>query len=446
VNDIFTSSKRFALGILGAGTVGGGLIRLITEDLTACKLPLEIKRVGDRDLTRARSFRLAEVQLTDNLDNILNDPSIDIVVEVLGGLEPARTCIEKALVAGKHVVTANKYVISECGDHLQELANQKGKYLLFEASVAGSIPIIAILNEQIIPDRVQTLHAILNGTSNFILTRMAEAGEDYEEALQKAQQLGFSEPDPSFDVSGKDAGQKLAILISLLKQQYCHPSGINLRGIEFLTAGHFQFAAEHQMIIKPLSIYEEEGSKGFASVEPVLLPRHSVFANDRNEYNVLMFKCPNIGQHLLIGKGAGELPTASAIYSDLRKIILADCSGRRLTAGWRREWREIGTTGNHAEEAERTGVQFSSLMENPHRFHFYVSCLMAPESSLKRRIREQFASVGELIQEQRNDNRQFGLNILTERISHADLHKLIEAALSEGENVKISWIRILQEI
>jgi homoserine dehydrogenase len=333
VNDILTSSRRFALGILGAGTVGGGLIRLITEDLTACKLPLEIKRVGDRNLTRARSFRLAEVQLTDNLDNILNDPSIDIVVEVLGGLEPARTCIEKALVAGKHVVTANKYVISECGDQLQELANQKGKYLLFEASVAGSIPIIAILNEQIIPDRVQTLHAILNGTSNFILTRMAEAGEDYEEALQKAQQLGFSEPDPSFDVSGKDAGQKLAILISLLKQQYCHPSGINLRGIEFLTAGHFQFAAEHQMIIKPLSIYEEEGSKGFASVEPVLLPRHSVFANVRNEYNVLMFKCPNIGQHLLIGKGAGELPTASAIYSDLRKIILADCSGRRLMAG-----------------------------------------------------------------------------------------------------------------
>jgi homoserine dehydrogenase len=446
VNHTTNSHKRYGLGILGAGTIGGGLIRLITEGLAPRPLPIEIRRVGDRDLSRVRSFRLTESQITNDLDTIVNDPTIDIVVEVLGGLEPARTYIEKALVAGKHVITANKYVISECGDQLQELANRKGKYLLFEASVAGSIPIIEILNQQIIPDRVRTLYAILNGTSNFILTRMAEAGEDYEEALLKAQQLGFSEPDPSFDVSGKDAGQKLSILISLLKQQYCHPSGINLRGIEFLTAGQFQFAAEHQMIIKPLSIYEEEEGKGFASVEPVLLPRHSVFANVRNEYNVIMFGCPNIGQHLLIGKGAGQLPTASVIYSDVRKIITAEWSGHHLITGWRRDARQASAAESSPEAAEVTEVRFSPSAENPRRFHFYVNCLMPPDSSLKRVIRERFASVGELIQEQRNDSQLFGLNILTEKISHAELGAMANAALSEGRDVRISWIRILQEI
>ena len=446
MNHASYSQKKYALGILGAGTIGGGLIRLVTEGLAPRPLPLDIKRVGDRDLSRPRSYQLTESQITNDLDTIVNDPAIDIVVEVLGGLEPARTYIEKALVAGKHVITANKFVISECGDRLQELANQKGKYLLFEASVAGSIPIIEILNEDIIPDRVRTLYAILNGTSNFILTRMAEAGEDYEEALLKAQQMGFSEPDPSFDVSGKDASQKLAILISLLKQQYCHPSGINLRGIEFLSAAHFQFAAEHQMIVKPLSIYEEEGDMGFASVEPVLLPRHSVFANVRNEYNVLMFGCPNIGQHLLIGKGAGQLPTASVIYSDVRKIIRAEGSGRRLITGWRRNFPSDSTAEDCPERAESTTIRFSPLTDNPRRFHFYVNFIMPADSSLKRAIRERFASVGEFIQEQRNDSQLFGLNILTERISHAQLGQLTNLAKSEGENVRISWIRILQEI
>jgi hypothetical protein len=200
------------------------------------------------------------------------------------------------------------------------------------------------------------------------------------------------------------------------------------------------------MIIKPLSIYEEEGAKGFASVEPVLLSRHSIFANVRNEYNVLKFGCPNIGEQLLIGKGAGQLPTASVIYSDVRKIISAEGTGRRLKTGWRRDVHEPSGAEGSLEGAESLNVQFSPLTENPRRYHFYVNCSMPPDSPQKRRIRERFASVGELIQEQRKDGTYSGLNILTEKISHADLTRLVSAASSEGGDVKVSWIRILQEV
>src|SRR5262249_8253350 len=161
---------------------------------------------------------------------IVEDKSIDILVEAMGGLEPARTYIEKALKAGKHVVTANKYVVSECGDYLQQLAAARNKHLLYEASVAGSIPVVEILRQGVIPDRIGGLYAILNGTTNFILTRMSERRESFDLALAKARELGFSEPDPTFDISGADAGQKLAILVSIFKGQSCHPNDLNIRG------------------------------------------------------------------------------------------------------------------------------------------------------------------------------------------------------------------------
>jgi homoserine dehydrogenase len=386
---------------------------------------------------KARSVDIPRELLTDNLDSILLDPSIDIVVEAIGGLEPARSLIEKALGAGKHVVTANKYVVSEAGEALQKLAASNGKCFLYEASVGGAIPIIEILNRQIIPDRIASLHAILNGTTNFILTRMAEAGEDYEEALLKAQQLGFSEPDPSFDVSGKDAGQKLAILISLLKHRFCPPSGINLHGIEFLKSSDFQFAAEHQMIIKPLSIYEEVEGKGFASVEPVLLSRNSVFANVRNEYNVLSFTCRHIGKQLMIGKGAGELPTANAVVSDLRKVVAFETGARSISQECFLE---------DISPAE-SGVRFCRLSENPQKFYFYVNCSFPSDLPLKRRIREHFARVGELIQEQaRNEVPASGLTVLTEKITFADLERSMSAVNAEAPDVTTSAIRILQEL
>src|SRR5262245_28190082 len=183
--------KKISVGILGAGTVGGGLIRLIQENFPQCALPIEIKRVGVRDPQKLRHFSLPNNVLSSDLKSIVQDPEIDVLVEAIGGLEPARSYLEAGLRAGKHVITANKYVVSEWGDQLHQLAASKGRHFLYEASVAGSIPIVEILKEGVIPDRINSVYAILNATTNFILTRMAESGEDFHAALAKAQELGY---------------------------------------------------------------------------------------------------------------------------------------------------------------------------------------------------------------------------------------------------------------
>ncbi len=421
--------RKFRVGILGAGTVGGGLIRLIQEGLAHSRVPFEITRVGVRDPAKPRSFILPEHVLSSDLKRIVDDPEIDIVVEALGGLEPARGCLERALRAGKHVVTANKYVVSEWGEQLQQLAAARGCYFLYEASVAGSIPIIEILKNGVIPDRITSVYAILNGTSNFILTRMTESGEDFHAALAKAQELGFSEPDPNLDVSGKDAGQKLSILVSILKNQHCHPAQIDIRGIEFLTPWDFEFAAQRHWVIKPLSAYEEAEGIGFASVEPMFVPRNSVFASARNEYNALCLDCENIGKQILIGKGAGELPTASAVLSDLCKI--AESCGKPRN-GWSRF-------------APESLTHFRSSLENPKSYRFYVTC--CPRNPERRRkIHEVLSVDSELIQERHLGNSTFGLTVVTQAIPHAELFRILDLVLTFDPEAELSWVRILEEI
>ena len=431
VEDRLPSKKRYGVGLLGAGTVGGGLIRLLHEKLSHHQLPVEIKKVGVRNLSKTRSFNLPGALLSDNLEGIVEDKTIDILVEAMGGLEPARTYIEKALLAGKHVVTANKQVVSEYGDYLSQLAQSKGKQFLYEASVAGSIPIIEILREGVIPDRIQAIYGILNSTTNFILTRMTESGEDFHEALVKAQELGFAEPNPSFDISGKDAGQKLAILISILKHQPCHPAQLDARGIDGLAPFDFQFARERQWRIKPLAIYEEAGGKGFASVEPVLVPASSIFANVRNEYNALCFSCQNIGRQIFIGKGAGELPTASALLSDLSKITSSDGH----------EQLSYEPSG-----AAREGIQFCSSIENPRGYGFYIKCSLSSNAVKRRRIREVVGQVGEVFEESTTGQ---GTNawfcVVTQKILHSELYRILNEILSFDADARLSWLRVLQE-
>jgi homoserine dehydrogenase len=422
--------KKLGVGILGAGTVGGGLIRLIYDGLAYRPAAVEIRKVGVRNLAKTRSLNLPNHLFTNDLKAIVDDPEIDIIVEAMGGLEPARTLMERALRAGKHVVTANKHVVSEWGEQLHELAGARGCQLLYEASVAGSIPIIEILKKGVIPDRIHSVYAILNGTTNFILTRMAESGEDFHGALAKAQELGFSEPDPSFDITGKDAGQKLSILISILKDQHCHPAQIDIRGIDFLMPWDFRFAAERQWVIKPLATYEEAGGFGFASVEPVFVSHQSVFAGVRNEYNALCLDCDQIGKQILIGKGAGELPTASALLSDLRKIAESPTNSQPALI----------------QQDKRSVTHFRSSIENPTFYRFYVSC--CPRQPEKRRkIYEVFSVDSELIQERSSCPKAgFRLAVVTKAIPHSELFRILDLVLSFDPDAEVSWVRILDGV
>lgn len=423
--------KRYGVGLLGAGTVGGGLIRLIHEELSHYQLPLDIQRVGVRNLSKSRSFNLPASLLSDDLESIVEDSSIDILVEAMGGLEPARTYIERALRAGKHVVTANKYVVSECGDYLEQVAKSQGKRFLFEASVAGAIPIIEILREGVIPDRIHAIYAILNGTTNFILTRMSEASEPFHAALSMAQALGFSEPDPTFDISGRDASQKLAILVSILKGQPCHPGDIDTRGIDFLTPLDFEFAHKNQWHIKPFATYEEVGDHGFASVEPVLVPANSVFANVRNEYNGLCFDCQNVGRQIFIGKGAGELPTASAVLSDLSKITSDNGSRPAVSL---------------SQPMDRK-VHFRSAAESPRVSQFYVKCLKGPDATRNRNIGEILETVSERIHD--CEDRQASAEafcIVTRTVARSELYRLLKSILVFDSRAQLSWLRVLQDV
>ena len=424
--------KKLRIGILGAGTAGGGLIRLIQDRLKQEHLPVEIKRVGVRDLAKPRSFVVEEGVLTSDLESIAADPEIDILVEAIGGLEPARTFIEKGFRRGKHVVTSNKYVVSEWGEHLHQLAWRAGRHFLYEASVAGSIPIVEILREGVIPDRIHSLYGILNGTTNFILTRMTEVGEAFQVALAKAQELGFSEPDPSFDISGKDASQKLSILISILKGEHCHPAQIDIRGIEFVTPWDIQFAAEHHWIIKPLATYEEKDGMNFASVEPVFLSRNSVLASARNEYNALCLDCENIGKQILIGKGAGEMPTASALLSDLRKIL-----------------QDPNPVFDPALEksSRSTFTPFRSCIENPKSYRFYINSTHHKTPDRRRKIYEIFCVDCELIQEHSGGGiGVFALAVVTKPIPFAELFQMLDLILSFDPEAEISWMRILEDL
>ena len=424
--------KNLTIGILGAGTAGGGLIRLIQDRLKQEHLPLEIKRVGVRDLMKPRSFAVDEGVLTSDLENIAEDPEIDILVEAIGGLEPARTYIEKGFRCGKHVVTSNKHVVSEWGEHLHQLAQRASRHFLYEASVAGAIPIVEILHEGVIPDRIHSLYGVLNGTTNFILTRMTEIGEPFQAALATAQEMGFSEPDPSFDVSGKDASQKLSILISILKGEHCHPAQIDVRGIECITPWDIQFAAEHHWVIKPLAIYEEGNGMNFASVEPVFLSRNSVLASARNEYNALCLDCENIGKQILIGKGAGEMPTASALLSDLRKIL--------------QNQNPIFETA--AEKfSSSASTPFHSCIDNPKSYRFYLNSMHRNTPDRRRKVYEILCVDSELIQEHGGTGAGvFALTVVTKPIPFAELFRMMDLVLSLDPEAEIPWMRILEDL
>lgn len=432
LNNVPSQKVPYSLGILGAGTVGGGLVRLMQNQLGHPPLPILIGKVGVRDLSKPRAFKLPPSLMTEDLESIVKDPTIDIVVEALGGLEPARTYLEKALISGKHVVTANKYVVSESGDHLMKIAEAKQKHFLYEASIAGSIPIVRILKEFAVGDRVKRLLAILNGTSNFILTRMTQSGESLHKALAAAHKLGIAEADPSFDISGQDAGQKLSILVNLLNQSYCSKRLLEVRGIEMLLLEDIEFATRHGWVIKPMAIYEELQGQAVAWVEPLLVSRGSMLASVQNEYNVVCLDYLHIGRQILMGKGAGEMPTASAIYSDIAQIVASPLNQTK--------------TQNSVVSLESR--QLLTLVDNPIPVRFYVRVSMNKSDQGFCRMEQSLAnwSEGVLCVQKARTGESGLLQLVTRPIPYADLLKLLDEIKSYDLPVQLTWLRILESV
>nr|WP_225225580.1 homoserine dehydrogenase [Komarekiella delphini-convector] len=315
------------LGILGLGTVGTGTVQLLQDGAGRHPLlqEIEIYRVGVRSLHKHRAVELSTEVLTTDLEAIVNDPAVDIVVEVMGGLEPARSLILKALNNGKHVVTANKAAIARFGAEIFTAANQAGVYVMLEAAVGGGIPVIQPLKQSLSVNRINAITGIVNGTTNYILTRMQTEGSNFSDVLADAQQLGYAEADPTADVEGLDAADKIAILASLGFDGRINLQDVYCEGIRQVSKTDIAYAEKLGFVIKLLAIAKRNISSFSSSlsvrVHPTLVPKAHPLASINGVYNAILVEGEPIGQVMFFGPGAGAGATASAVSSDILNLV-----------------------------------------------------------------------------------------------------------------------------
>jgi homoserine dehydrogenase len=325
------------IGLLGFGTVGSGVAKIMhghQQDLQyKLGVQVSIKRVLVRDIFKSRDTELASEIFTNNLEEVLNDPSIDLIIEVMGGTNGAKDAIERALLAGKGVVTANKDVMAEYGQELLQLADEMKCDLFYEASVGGGIPLIRTMEDGLASDRISALTGIVNGTTNFILTKMKHENMTYEDALAEATRLGFAEADPSADVDGIDAARKMVILASLAFSTEVHLDDVFVRGLKEIRNGDLELAEGFGYTVKLAGSAEKDENGIAVAVEPVLFPNSHPLASVNNEYNAVYIYGDAVGETMLYGPGAGSLPTATSVTADIvaacRNLLLG-MNGKRL--------------------------------------------------------------------------------------------------------------------
>ena len=313
--------KVIKIGLLGSGTVGSGVIQVlemnrpqITERVGT---PIEIKTVLVRDVKKPRP-QLGHLHLTDKIEDILEDPEIDVVVELMGGIHPAREYMLRAMEAGKSVVTANKDVVAQFGKDMFDMAERQDVDFLFEASVGGGIPIITPLKQCLTANKVTEIMGIVNGTTNYMLTKMTECGSDYNTVLKEAQEKGYAEANPSADVDGLDAARKAAILASLAFNTRVELKDVSVEGITKITPADIDYAKNLGYVIKLLAVGKDSPEHGVdVRVHPVFLPEDHPLASVNGVFNAIFVRGNAIGEAMFYGQGAGSLPTASAVVSDI---------------------------------------------------------------------------------------------------------------------------------
>ncbi len=311
------------VGVLGCGNVGAALVQLVGRQAEMIEartgMRLEVARVAVRNLARERDVELSPGLLTRDSHALVEDPDIDVVVEVIGGIEPARELMLTALRHGKPVITANKELLANVGAELFTAADAAARDLLFEAAVAGGIPLIRALRESLRGEPVRRVLGIVNGTTNYILTKMGEEGTGYGEALSEAQRLGYAERDPTADVEGLDAGAKAAIIASIAFGARVVAGDVYHEGISHVTEADIVSAARLGYVVKLLAICEQDPESGAVAVRvhPAMLPRHHPLASVRDSYNAVFVEGDAVGSLMFYGRGAGGMPTASAVLGDL---------------------------------------------------------------------------------------------------------------------------------
>jgi homoserine dehydrogenase len=413
-----SSPVSLKVALLGCGTVGGGVARLVSQNAEqlAARIgaPVEIRRVLVRDLARPRPLECPKEWLTTDPEVVLGDESIDIVVEVMGGEEPARSYLDRALSSGKAVVSANKLLLAKHGPALLRTAARRSVDLAFEAAVGGGIPVIRTLREALTGDRVLSVHGILNGTCNYILTRMRNEGASFESILKDAQKLGYAEVDPAMDVDGHDAAQKLAVLSMLAFGAAVDIDQLSVEGIRDVDDVDFRLAERFDFNIKHLAIGIARGQKLELRVHPAMVPTSSVLANINDVLNGVYIQGRALGPCLLVGRGAGELPTAVSVVSDL-----VDVARARLANA-------SGLATRQIQPINRSLLSLDDL-ETRYYLRFDVGDDPGVLGKIASALGEQGVSVEQMVQEGRAENTGNPVPILI--ISHRCREGAVKAAI-----------------
>ena len=340
--------KKVKIALLGLGNVGRGVWNILQmngeEIMKRSGCQVEVAKILVRDPSKARAVKVPEELITTNFDEILNDDSIKIIVEVMGGIEPAREYILKSLNKKKHIVTANKMLLATYGDELFKKADEEEVMLNYEASVAGGIPIIQAINESLTANKIEKLYGIINGTTNFILSKMELEGSDFENVLKEAQEKGYAEADPTSDIEGFDAQYKLAILSSLAFGTKVKIDDVYREGITKITSKDIRYAKDFGLVIKLLAIAKETDGKLQLRVHPTMIPATHPLANVHDSFNAVFIKGNAVDDLMFYGRGAGDLPTGSAVVADIVSILRSDVdTENRLPVEKNNLWhKEIG--------------------------------------------------------------------------------------------------------
>lgn len=329
--------KEIKVGMIGFGTVGSGVAKILLENGKILErrvgAKIVLKRIADIDVETDRGVRLKPGILTPRVEEVIDDPDIGIVMELIGGFEPAKGFILRAIRNRKHIVTANKALLALHGNEILRAAQRFDVDVNFEASVGGGIPLIRSIKEGLVANRIQSIFGILNGTSNYILSKMTDEDRNFQDVLKEAQAKGYAEADPTYDVEGVDAAHKLTILIRLAFGTSFQFKDVFINGISEITAHDIQFCREFGYRIKLLAIAKMDQGRLEARVHPTLIPEHHLLSTVDGVFNAIYIKGDAVGPTLFYGQGAGKMPTASAVVSDLVELVrnsLTQAKGRRV--------------------------------------------------------------------------------------------------------------------
>jgi homoserine dehydrogenase len=429
--------KAVKIGLIGFGTVGGGTIDILQNTLPEIQRRLgqkiEICMIAVRDLNRVRSVQCADIPMTDQPFDVVNHPDIEIVVELMGGTSLAKSLLEAAIQNGKHVVTANKALIAEHGNELFALAKQHNVIVSYEAAVAGGIPVIKALREGLAANQVEWVAGIINGTGNYILTEMKQPGADFDQVLKTAQQLGYAEADPTFDVEGIDAAHKLTILASIAFGIELQFEKVYTEGISKITADDIRYAGQMGYEIKHLGIASRT-SDGFSlRVHPTLIPQSVLIAQVNGVMNAIMAYGNHVGPTLYYGPGAGAGPTASAVVADIIDVI---------------RWRDqppadrVPALGFHDEHLQNAPVVDIEQVESAYYLRFFALDHAGVLAKITAILAQYNISVEHMLQEpSKNNSQDATLVMITNTVLEASLNQALAAlqALSEidGEIMRI---------